>query len=199
MTAYPMVKRAIDAVAAAVALVVLLPVIAAGALAVLVSMGRPVLFRQRRPGRHGELFEMVKFRTMRAGDGADGARLTRTGNWLRASSIDELPSLWNVVKGEMSLVGPRPLLPDYLDRYTPRQARRHEVRPGITGLAQVSGRNALGWEDKLEFDVRYVERLSLRLDLRILARTVTTVVRREGISADGHATMPAFAPGESIR
>ncbi|HTF09008.1 MAG TPA: sugar transferase [Asanoa sp.] len=205
---YAAFKRLIDATTAAVLLVVLLPVLASTAAVVWVTMGPPVLFRQARPGRYGELFDLIKFRTMRIDDGAggpetDAVRLTRTGRWLRATSLDELPTLWNVLRGQMSLVGPRPLLPAYLDLYTPEQARRHEVRPGITGLAQVNGRNALSWEDRLRLDVRYVERHSMRLDLSILIRTATTVLRRTGISADGHATMPAFgpasAPGESTR
>jgi lipopolysaccharide/colanic/teichoic acid biosynthesis glycosyltransferase len=199
MSRYPAVKRLADAVVGALLLVVAAPVLAAVAGVVLVTMGRPVLYRQARPGRHGVLFEMAKFRTMRpAASGVDSAsdaeRLTRTGRWLRATSLDELPTLYHVVRGQMSLVGPRPLLPEYLDRYTPEQARRHEVRPGITGLAQVSGRNALSWEDRLRLDVRYVDELSLRLDLAILARTVVTVLRRDGITAAGHASMPAFRP-----
>ena len=188
-------KRAIDVVASAVGLVVVSPVMAATAVAVAASMGRPVLFRQQRPGRDGRVFELVKFRSMRHPDAtrtSDADRLTRTGRFLRSTSLDELPTLWNVLKGDMSLVGPRPLLVEYLPRYTPEQARRHEVRPGITGLAQVSGRNGVAWEDKFALDVEYVDNRSLALDLRILLRTLTAVVKREGISADGHATVSVF-------
>ncbi|MCL5097693.1 MAG: sugar transferase [Candidatus Omnitrophica bacterium] len=162
------------------------------------SLGSPVLFRQRRPGLRGQLFDLLKFRTMtdaRDGEGKllpDAARLTRFGRWLRASSLDELPELANVLKGDMSLVGPRPLLEQYLTRYTPEQARRHEVRPGITGWAQIHGRNALTWEQKFELDVWYVDHRSLWLDLTILVLTIVKVLRREGISAAGEATMPEF-------
>ncbi|MEU4398914.1 sugar transferase [Micromonospora orduensis] len=190
---YDAVKRVLDVLVAAVGLLLATPVLAAVALAVLITMGRPVLFRQARPGRHGRLFELVKFRSMTVGgeDAApanDGARLTPFGRWLRTTSLDELPQLWNVLRGEMSLVGPRPLLPAYLDRYTPEQFRRHDVRPGITGLQQVYGRNALSWEERFALDVRYVGQRSLRLDGRILLRTVRTVLRREGITAAGAAT-----------
>lgn len=188
-------QRALDLAVAVPALVVSLPVQALTALAVRASMGAPVLFRQQRPGLHGEPFEMVKFRTMRApqpGRTDDASRITRVGSLLRSTSLDELPTLWNVVRGDMSLVGPRPLLMAYLDRYTPEQARRHEVRPGLTGLAQVSGRNALSWEEKFALDVEYVDRADVWLDLRILVRTVGAVLRREGISAQGEVTMPEF-------
>ena len=191
-------KPLFDRSAAAAGLVVLGPVLGAVALLVRAKLGAPVLFRQTRPGLNGEPFEMVKFRTMTDARGPDGAllpdvdRLTPLGVFLRSSSLDELPELWNVLRGDMSLVGPRPLLMRYLDRYTPEQARRHEVRPGITGLAQVYGRNAIGWDKKLAFDVSYVDRVSLGLDLRILVRTVLQVVRRDGISAEEHATMPEF-------
>lgn len=171
------------------------PLLGVVAGVVAVEFGRPIFFRQARPGRDGVVFELVKFRTMRPTDAAhqsDAERLTPVGRALRATSLDELPSLWNVLKGEMSLVGPRPLLIEYLDRYTPEQARRHEVLPGITGLAQVSGRNHLSWDDKLALDVHYVDHRNLWLDVRILARTVTKVVRREGVSAAGHATAPKF-------
>lgn len=189
-------KRGMDVVGAAVGLAVGAVPMAAVAVVVAATMGRPVLFRQRRPGRDGRLFTLYKFRTMREGGGTDGDRLTSVGRALRATSLDELPELWNVLRGDMSLVGPRPLLPEYLDRYSPRQARRHEVRPGLTGLAQVSGRNALAWDDRLELDVRYVETWSLPGDLRILARTVASVVRGDGITAAEHATMPSFeGPG----
>jgi lipopolysaccharide/colanic/teichoic acid biosynthesis glycosyltransferase len=173
---------------------------ALGVLAALVRLrlGAPVFFRQTRPGRDGAPFTLVKFRTMTDGRGPDGAllpdadRLTAFGRWLRATSLDELPELLNVVRGEMSLVGPRPLLPQYLARYSARHRRRHDVRPGITGLAQVSGRNALGWPAKFDLDVEYVERCSPRLDAWILWRTARAVLRREGISAAGEATMPEF-------
>ncbi|MEU4714739.1 sugar transferase [Micromonospora purpureochromogenes] len=191
------VKRIIDVTVAAVLLVLVAPVMAVVAVLVAVGLGRPVLFRQRRAGLHGQIFEVAKFRTMRSpepGRGlvSDGDRLTPLGRWLRSTSLDELPTLWNVVRGDMSLVGPRPLLPEYLDRYSPAQARRHEVRPGVTGLAQVRGRNSLGWEEKLDLDVRYVDGRSLRLDLSILVATVRTVLSREGISAEGAATAPEF-------
>jgi lipopolysaccharide/colanic/teichoic acid biosynthesis glycosyltransferase len=190
-------KRLFDLVVSLPALVVSLPVQAVTALAVRISMGRPVLFRQRRPGLHGEVFELVKFRTMHHEDPSrgrvdDASRLTTTGRVLRKLSLDELPSLWNVVRGDMSLVGPRPLLERYLDRYSPEQSRRHEVRPGLTGLAQVSGRNQLSWEDKLRLDVEYVDTRSFVGDLRILAATVRQVVRGSGVSAVGEATMPEF-------
>jgi lipopolysaccharide/colanic/teichoic acid biosynthesis glycosyltransferase len=190
-------KRFFDLAVSLPALVVSLPVQAVTALAVRLSMGRPVLFRQRRPGLHGEVFELVKFRTMHHEDVSrgrvdDSSRLTTTGRVLRKLSLDELPSLWNIVRGDMSLVGPRPLLERYLDRYSPEQARRHEVRPGLTGLAQVSGRNQLSWEDKLRLDVEYVDTRSFVGDLRILAATVRQVVRGSGVSADGEATMPEF-------
>lgn len=188
-------KRAIDVVASAVGLVVVSPVMAATAVAVAASMGRPVLFRQQRPGKDGRVFELVKFRSMRHPDAtrsSDADRLTRTGRFLRSTSLDELPTLWNVLKGDMSLVGPRPLLVEYLGRYTPEQARRHEVRPGVTGLAQVSGRNAIGWDEKLALDVEYVDSRSTRLDLGILLRTAVSVFRRDGISADGEATTHVF-------
>jgi lipopolysaccharide/colanic/teichoic acid biosynthesis glycosyltransferase len=187
-------KRAIDIGVALGALVLAAPLLLALALAVRATMGTPVLFRQRRVGHRGRIFTLLKLRTMRparAGE-SDGARLTRLGSWLRVWSLDELPQLWNVVRGDMSLVGPRPLLPEYLPRYTPEQARRHDVRPGVTGLAQVSGRNGLGWEEKFALDVRYVDARSLSLDLHILWRTVVAVLRRRGVSAAGHATMPEF-------
>ena len=162
------------------------------------SMGSPVLFRQIRPGLDGRPFEMVKYRTMRDAAGADGKplpdgeRLTSLGRFLRSTSLDELPELWNVLKGDMSLVGPRPLLMEYLPRYSAEQARRHEVRPGLTGLAQVSGRNALSWDEKFALDVWYVDNRSLLLDLRIVLLTLLKVVRKDGISAAGEATMPVF-------
>ena len=195
MSAPDRVKRALDVAVSGVGLVVTAPIQAATAVMVLAAHGRPVLFRQARPGKDGQVFELVKFRTMRHPDAThvtDAERLTTVGRTLRATSLDELPTLWNVLRGDMSLVGPRPLLVEYLDRYTPEQARRHEVRPGITGLAQVSGRNGISWEEKLALDVEYVDSCSLLLDLQILVRTVTSVLRREGIAAEGQATMPVF-------
>ena len=168
------------------------------------KLGSPVFFRQTRPGLKGKLFEMVKFRTMTDERGPDGQllpdkdRLTPFGRWLRASSLDELPELWNVLKGEMSLVGPRPLLVEYLPLYTPEQARRHDVRPGITGWAQVNGRNAISWEEKFKLDVWYVDNQSLWLDLKILWITIKKVLVRDGISAQGDATMPKFT-GSGIK
>ncbi len=191
-------KAVLDRAVAATALLALSPVIALGAGAVWLSVGRPVFFRQQRPGHLGRPFRIVKFRTMRDAVDVHGRplpdrdRLTRIGRLLRATSIDELPQLWNVLAGDLSLVGPRPLLMRYLDRYTPTQARRHEVKPGITGWAQVNGRNALSWEQKFELDVWYVDHWSLWLDARILALTVLKVFKRDGISRDGHATMPEF-------
>lgn len=192
---YDGTKRALDVASSAAALVVSAPIQAVVAAVVLVAHGRPVLFRQRRPGLHGEVFELVKFRTMRHPDAThvhDSERLTAVGRFLRSTSLDELPTLWNVLRGDMSIVGPRPLLVAYLDRYTPEQARRHEVRPGVTGLAQVSGRNALSWEERFTLDVDYVERRSFTLDLSIIGRTVVAVVRRQGINGAGEATMSEF-------
>ena len=194
-------KRLLDIALASAALIVLLPLMAVVGLLVLAALGRPVFFRQLRPGLRSRPFTVYKFRTMRESASRDGApvpdaeRLTRLGRILRATSLDELPTLWNVVRGDMSLVGPRPLLVEYLPRYTAEQARRHEVRPGVTGWAQVNGRNATTWEERLRLDVWYVDHRSLALDLRILARTVGLVVRRRGISAAGHATMPPFEGG----
>lgn len=191
-------KRLLDLIVAAAALVVLLPVIAAVALVVRIGLGSPVLFRQTRPGLHAVPFTIVKFRSMREARDSEGRvlpdarRLSHLGRLLRASSLDELPELWNVVRGDMSLVGPRPLLTAYLDRYTPRQALRHRVRPGLTGLAQVSGRNALSWEHKFELDVQYVEQCSIGLDVKILLLTVSQVLLRRGISQPGHATAEEF-------
>ena len=199
--AYPRVKRAVDVVVAGAGLLVTAPVMAAVALAVRRDLGSPVLFRQLRPGRDGRPFELVKFRTMRTvsdtdGVDTDGERLTLFGRRLRSTSLDELPTLWNVLRGDMSLVGPRPLLMEYLDRYTPEQFRRHEVRPGVTGLAQVRGRNALTWEEKFAADVEYVDHLGPALDARILLATLVTVLRRQGISAPGTATMHLFTGSE---
>jgi lipopolysaccharide/colanic/teichoic acid biosynthesis glycosyltransferase len=198
MRLYPRLKPKLDAALSAVALVLLGPLMACVALVVRLGLGRPVLFRQLRPGLHGRPFVIYKFRTMTAARGADGGllpeaeRLTRLGRFLRSTSLDELPELWNVVKGDMSLVGPRPLRMRYLSRYTEEQARRHAVRPGITGWAQVHGRNAISWDRKLELDAWYVRHLSPRLDLEILCRTLLALVRREGITAAGHATVPEF-------
>lgn len=190
-------KRALDLVVTVPVLLVSLPVQVVAGVAIRRSMGSPVLFRQQRPGLSGEPFEMVKFRTMHQPDPdrglvTDEQRMTKVGTFLRSTSIDELPTLWNVVRGDMSLVGPRPLLMQYVDRYTPEQARRHEVRPGLTGLAQVSGRNAISWDDRFAYDVEYIETRTLLLDLRILFRTVQQVLRRDGIAAEGHATMSEF-------
>ena len=197
------VKRAIDVVGAGLLLVLLSPILAAIAVVILATMGWPVLFAQERPGLHGTIFRIYKFRTMReARDAAgellpDGDRISRVGRVLRALSLDELPELANVLAGDMSLVGPRPLRVEYLPLYNPEQARRHEVRPGITGWAQVHGRNALTWEEKFRYDVWYVDHWSLRLDLRIIALTVVKVLSGEGISAPSHATMPPFT-GSSL-
>lgn len=191
-------KRALDVAAAGAGLLVLSPVLLATALAVRVGLGSPILFRQVRPGRDGRPFEMLKFRTMLDARGADGnplsdaERLTRFGRWLRSTSLDELPELWNVLRGDMSLVGPRPLLMQYLPLYTPEQARRHGARPGITGWAQVNGRNALSWDDKFALDVWYVDHQTFWLDVKILFLTLARVFRREGISQQGEATAAAF-------
>ena len=191
-------KRCLDAVLAACGLAALSPVLLVLAVLVRLKLGRPVLFRQVRPGLGGRPFTLLKFRTMTDATNGSGTplpdadRLTPFGRLLRDMSLDELPELINVLRGEMSLVGPRPLLVRYLDRYTPRQARRHEVRPGLTGWAQVRGRNAVGWEERLERDVRYVDELSLALDVAILVKTVGAVLGRRGVSAEGHATMPEF-------
>ena len=191
-------KRVIDVAGAAAALVVLSPLLAVVAVLVRVRMGPPVLFRQLRPGREGRPFELRKFRTMTDQRGPDGAllpdaqRLTALGRFLRRTSIDELPELVNVVRGDMSLVGPRPLLMEYLPRYSPEQARRHEVRPGVTGWTQVNGRNALTWDEKFALDVWYVDHRSTRLDLEILGRTVSQVLSGRGVSAAGHATTEPF-------
>ncbi len=192
------IKRAFDRTAAAIGLVATAPVMAATALAIRSKMGSPVLFRQQRPGLHGRTFEVLKFRTMLDAIGRDGQllpdgeRLTPLGKFLRSTSLDELPQLINVLRGELSLVGPRPLLIKYLERYTPEQARRHDAMPGITGWSQVNGRNAIDWDRKLALDTWYVDHWSLALDARILARTILHVLRRENISSEGHATMPEF-------
>jgi len=185
-------KRVFDSVVVLVTAVMWLPTLAVIACVVMLCMRRPVFFVQERPGLGGRSFKLVKFRTMREGDGTDAERLTPLGKVLRATSLDELPELLNVLKGEMSLVGPRPLLMRYLPRYTPEQARRHEVRPGITGWAQVNGRNAISWEQKFAYDVWYVDHQSFALDLKILWLTVWQVVTRRGVSAEGEATMGEF-------
>ena len=193
-----MIKRTFDILVSLAALLLLWPVLLVLAVLVRVKLGPPALFRQQRPGLHGQPFTMLKFRTMtdaRDAEGnllPDGERLSSFGRSLRSTSLDELPELINVLAGDMSLVGPRPLLMRYLDRYTPEQMRRHEVRPGITGWAQVNGRNAITWEQKFALDIWYVEHQSLRLDLRILWLTVRNVLRREGISQAGEATMEEF-------
>lgn len=176
-------------------LVVLAPLIAAIAIGVRVRLGSPILFRQERPGRCGVPFELIKFRTMADGAGTDAERLDAFGRFLRSTSLDELPELVNVLRGEMSLVGPRPLLTEYLPLYNERQSRRHEIRPGLTGLAQVSGRNDLAWPERLELDVVYVETRSMALDLRIIVQTIWSVLARRGISAEGEATMAKFTGG----
>jgi lipopolysaccharide/colanic/teichoic acid biosynthesis glycosyltransferase len=191
-------KRVLDSVVSGVLLVLLSPAIVVLALIIRLKLGSPVIFRQIRPGLHGQPFEMIKFRTMRDAVDAsgkplpDGQRLTKFGTLLRSASLDELPELWNVLKGEMSLVGPRPLLAEYLPRYSAEQARRHEVRPGITGWAQINGRNAISWEEKFNLDVWYVDHRSFWLDVRILFLTLKKVIVREGISAQGEATMHKF-------
>ncbi len=191
-------KRLMDILGATAGLLLLAPVIALLSLLVRVKLGSPVLFRQTRPGRGGKAFQMAKFRTMTDARDANGEllpdadRLTGFGQFLRSSSLDELPELWSVLKGDMSLVGPRPLLMDYLLLYSERQARRHEVRPGITGWAQVNGRNALSWDEKFELDVWYVENRTLWLDIKILFLTVWKVIKRDDINQDGEATMTRF-------
>ncbi len=187
-----LLKRTIDLVASTLGLAFAAVPMLVIAVAIRATMGSPVLFRQVRPGLGGEPFELIKFRTMRDGPGDDAARLTRLGRFLRSTSLDELPELWNVAKGDMSLVGPRPLLISYLDRYSPEQSRRHDVKPGLTGLAQVEGRNAVDWDERFRLDVLYVDTWTVPGDIAILARTVLSVLRRDGINADGHVTMPEF-------
>ena len=198
-----MIKRLFDIVGATTALVVLSPIYAVTAYKVSKNLGSPVLFRQIRPGLYGKPFEMIKFRSMKDdidADGnllEDGERLTSFGKTLRNTSLDELPELWNVIKGDMSLVGPRPLLMEYLPLYNDEQARRHDVRPGITGYAQVNGRNAIGWDQRFALDTWYVDNQSLWLDIQILFKTVKKVIVKDGISAEGEATMSKFM-GNSI-
>lgn len=200
-SAYDPLKRVLDILVSSVVLVLSAPF--QGAIAVLIRrrLGTPVLFRQQRPGKDEQIFELIKFRTMLAPDASKGLvtdeqRLTSFGEFLRSTSLDELPTLWNVVKGDMSLVGPRPLLVRYLDRYSPEQRRRHEVRPGVTGLAQVSGRNALGWDAKFAHDLEYVRTRSLVTDINIVIRTLLKVLRRDGITHAESATMTEFAGTE---
>jgi lipopolysaccharide/colanic/teichoic acid biosynthesis glycosyltransferase len=191
-------KRMLDLVVTIPSLIVLAPVFLLVAAVVRATLGAPVLFRQARPGKDGRIFWIYKFRTMTDKYGpdrsllADAERLTTIGTFLRQTSLDELPELWNVLKGEMSLVGPRPLLVEYLEYYSETQRRRHEVLPGVTGLAQVSGRNAITWEEKFALDVWYVDNVSLELDVTILMRTIARVIRREGVHADSHVSMPRF-------
>lgn len=193
-----MMKRLLDIVISSLALVLLSPLLVVLSLLIRRRLGSPILFRQVRPGKDGKPFEMLKFRSMTDARDTDGTllpdadRLTPFGQFLRSTSLDELPELWNVLKGDMSLVGPRPLLMEYLPLYSPEQARRHEVRPGVTGWAQVNGRNALSWEEKFALDIWYVDNRSLRLDLKIIVATIGKVLKRSGISADGEATMPRF-------
>ena len=191
-------KRCFDLLVSVSLVICLAPVLAVLALFVRWRLGSPILFSQERPGRHGRTFRMIKFRSMTDARNEHGEllpddiRLTRFGRFLRSSSLDELPELWNVIRGEMSLVGPRPLLNRYLELYTSEQMRRHEILPGITGWAQVNGRNTISWEAKFSYDVDYVDRVSFAMDLRILAMTAIKVLRRDGVSAAGHATMPEF-------
>ncbi len=193
-------KRVFDLLFTFPALLLIMPILFVATVLVRWNLGSPIFYKQKRPGKDGVPFMLYKFRTMRNDTNKDGAllpddkRLTRLGKFLRSISIDELPELWNVLKGDMSLVGPRPLLMQYLDRYTPEQARRHEVRPGITGWAQVNGRNAITWEDKFKLDVWYVDNWSVWLDVKIIAMTVMKVLKREGISQTGEATMEEFMP-----
>lgn len=202
-TSQDLVKRTLDCIGAGISLVILAPVFAVLWLTIRIKLGGPVIFAQQRPGKDGEIFTMYKFRSMLATDPArnlvtDDQRSTPFGRGLRATSLDELPTLINVLKGDMSFVGPRPLMVEYLPRYTPHQARRHEVRPGITGLAQVSGRNLLSWEERFDLDVEYVDRHTVLLDLNILAQTIGQVFSRSGVEADGITTMTIFigAPPE---
>jgi lipopolysaccharide/colanic/teichoic acid biosynthesis glycosyltransferase len=191
-------KRIFDIVGSSVALVLTSPLMILVAALVRAKMGSPVLYRQQRAGFQGKPFLLFKFRTMKISHHPDGTipsdeeRITGLGRFLRSSSLDELPELWNVLRGEMSLVGPRPLLMEYLERYNPEQIKRHDVKPGITGWAQIHGRNALTWEEKFQLDVWYVHNWNLYLDLKILCRTILKILKKEGISAEGHATMPEF-------
>ena len=192
-------KRGLDIGASALGFIVTAPIQIVVAIAVRIFLGKPVFFKQERPGKDGKIFELIKFRTMLEPDSrhvTDEQRLTRFGRILRSTSLDELPTLWNVFRGDMSLIGPRPLLVSYLELYSSEQSRRHEVRPGVTGLAQVSGRNLLSWEERFKLDVEYVDRRGFKLDLQILLGTVRSVLCRQGISQEGHVTMTPFT-GES--
>lgn len=198
-----MIKRIFDILVSVILITIFIPVYLFTALIILFFIGRPIFFRQERPGFHGASFEMIKFRTMDNSFNSDGLlmpdneRITAFGHFLRATSLDELPELWNVIKGDMSLVGPRPLLREYLELYSDEQAQRHWVRPGITGWAQVNGRNAISWEEKFKLDVWYVHNHSFYLDIKILCLTLKKVLLREGISAEGETTMPKFTGGKS--
>ncbi|MGB9788925.1 MAG: sugar transferase [Dictyoglomus turgidum] len=191
-------KRIIDIIGSLIGLVVASPIIVVISIIIYIAMGRPIFFKQVRPGLKGKPFVIYKFRTMldlRDENGnllPDEKRLTTIGKFLRSTTLDELPEFWNVLKGDMSLVGPRPLLMEYLDRYTPEQERRHNVKPGMTGWAQINGRNAITWEEKFKLDVWYVDNWNILLDLKIIFLTILKVLKREGISAEGHATMPEF-------
>ncbi|MCO8070188.1 sugar transferase [Acinetobacter lwoffii] len=193
-----MLKRLLDIIIASIALILLSPLYAFVAYKVKKNLGSPVLFRQVRPGLHGKPFEMIKFRTMKDAVDEQGKplpdseRLTPFGQMLRSTSLDEMPELWNVIKGDMSIVGPRPLLMEYLPLYSPEQAKRHDVRPGMTGYAQVNGRNAIGWEEKFKLDTWYVENQSIWLDFKIMFKTVHKVLAKDDISAEGEATMTKF-------
>ena len=197
-----MLKRFLDIIIASIALILLSPLYAFVAYKVKKNLGSPVLFRQVRPGLHGKPFEMIKFRTMKDAVDAQGSplpdseRLTPFGQMLRSTSLDEMPELWNVIKGDMSIVGPRPLLMEYLPLYSPEQAKRHNVRPGMTGHAQVNGRNAISWEEKFKLDTWYVENQSTLLDFKIMFKTVHKVLAKDDISAEGDATMPKFIGNE---
>lgn len=198
-----LIKSILDRLVAAIALLFFSPLLLIIAIAIYTRMGSPIFFSPVRPGKNGCIFTLYKFRTMTNERDADGnflpdeQRLTALGQFLRKTSLDELPQLWNVLKGDMSFVGPRPLLVEYLDRYTPEQARRHEVKPGITGWVQINGRNAISWEEKFQLDIWYVEHWNLWLDLKILGLTLVKVLKREGISAEGHVTIPKFIGSES--
>jgi lipopolysaccharide/colanic/teichoic acid biosynthesis glycosyltransferase len=199
---YPTIKRALDIGLSAILLVVLSPVLLLTAIAVWAKLGRPLLFTQNRPGKNQRIFKLYKFRSMSISMGDvrqdnDSLRLSRFGSILRATSLDELPSLWNIFVGDMSFVGPRPLLVEYLPRYSHRQQKRHQVRPGLTGLAQSSGRNLVPWAERLELDAKYVENISAKLDFHIICKTVAIVFTRVGTTAPGHATMPEFT-GENL-
>jgi len=200
----PVLKRIIDIIGALVGLIVSSPIMLIVSLIIYLTMGRPVFFKQLRPGLNGKPFVIYKFRTMldlRDKDGnllPDEKRITAIGKFLRSTTLDELPEFWNVLKGDMSLVGPRPLLVEYLPRYTPEQARRHNVKPGMTGWAQVNGRNAITWEEKFKLDVWYVDNWNIPLDLKIIFLTILKVFKREGVSAEGYATMPEFVGSKNM-